>query len=248
MQSKFSLYDFLGYIIPGAFLTMLLVYLIGGILGKGEVLLTYVNGVGETIIFLVVSYVVGHVVQARGRMIEEKEKDAWGGYFSMQFLRSENDFYTSELKRILKQEAKSQFGLTVDLPDIILPTQEQKDKRYQEIFNLCYALVVQKGLSMQVDIHNAVYGMFRGGLAVREAVIFVSAIAAMKHATVMGIYWRISGPALYEPEAINLIISLFLLSLSLGVGRFLRRRLRHFAQRFVDSVYRNFLVYRLSGR
>jgi hypothetical protein len=225
--------------------TALLVYFIGGMFGRPEILLTYLQGFGETIIFLVVSYVVGHVVQGRGRMIEQKEKDVWGGYFSVQFLRHDNSFYSPDFKNMLKKAAQSQFGLAVDLAGNEV-TQEQKDKRHQEVFELCYALVVQKGISGQVEIHNATYGMFRASLAAREVGIFLAAIAAIRHASLLGIYWYASGLAYYEPESTNLIISLLILVLLLGIGSFLKARLRHFAQRFVDSVYRNFAVYEVT--
>lgn len=242
MVNRFNFYDFLGYIIPGAFVTALLLYFIGSIFGRPEILLIYLQGFGETIVFLVVSYVVGHLIQARGRKIEQKEKDNWGGYFSVQFLKDDNTFYTSDFRNIVKKMAQSQFGLSVDLVGNEV-TQEQKDRRHQEIFDLCYAFVAQKGVSGQVAIHNAIYGMFRALLAVREVATFLAAVTTIRHASFLGIYWYASGPGYYQPESTHLIISLLFLLFFLGIGSFLRARLRHFAQRFVDSVFRNFMVY-----
>lgn len=245
MQAKLNFYDFLSYIIPGSLATILILYFIGSLLGMPSILVTYVSGFGETIIFLIVGYFIGHLIQARGRQIEMKEKDSWGGYFSVQFLREGNDFYTVDFKQNLKKNAESQFGLSVDLAGEKV-TQEQKEKRYQEIFNLCYDLVVQKGISRITDVHNGIYGMFRGALTLWEIGIVLSVISALRHAAFLAYHSYLLGLGYYEPETTQIIISVALLVFFLVTNRFLRTRLKHFGQRFVDSVYRNFLTYRLS--
>jgi len=245
LSNRFNFYDFLAYIIPGSVVTVLLVYFIGSICGNPGFLFTYVTGLSGSIIFLVIGYMAGHIIQARGRQIELKEKDKWGGYFSVQFLRNDNNFYTASFKKLIKEKTKSQFGIPVDLKGAA--TEENRNKRYQEIFNLCYELILQKGISGRTNIQNAVYGMFRGAIAAREVAIFLASVASLRHLTFLVIYLYASKSAYYyEPEILNATISLLLLAFFLGTGSFLRARFKHFAQRFVDSVYRSFITYQLT--
>jgi len=239
MASRFSFYDFLGYIIPGAFVTLLIMYTIGSIFGTLNQVFSYIGGLGETVIFLVISYLIGHLIQARGRQIELKEKDKWGGYFSIQFLRKDNDFYTSDFKNILKKQAKAQFGLPVD----IRGDQNQEDKRHQEIFNLCYAFVIQKGISRQTDIFSAVYGMFRALLVIREIAIFLFSILTLYNVINLVVIYNRYGWGWYQSESINLLVSSVLLAISLVSNKYLSARFQHFAQRFVGSIFQNFVAY-----
>jgi hypothetical protein len=242
MADRFNFYDFLGYIIPGAFVTLLFIYTIGSIFGTLNQIFSYISGLGETIIFLMISYLVGHLIQARGRQIELKEKDKWGGYFSIQFLREGNQFYTAKFKDILKKKAKAQFGLDVDISG------NQQDKRHQEIFNLCYAFVVQKGVSRQTDIFNAIYGMFRALLAIREIAVFLFSVLTLYNIVTLSIVFFNHGLGWYQAESINLIVSLVLLGISVVSYKYLSSRFQHFAQRFVDSIFQNFLIYVLTNK
>lgn len=247
MSNRLNFYDFLSYIIPGSLAVFLVLYFMGSILGTPGVLISYVSGFGETIVFLIVGYFAGHLIQARGRQIELRQKDEWGGYFSIQFLRESNDFYTADFRRTLKRNAESEFGLPVDIAGNGV-IQEQKDKRYQEIFNLCYDFVVQKGVSRSTDIHNGIYGMFRGAIVVWEIGIFVALVAAVRHAAFLGYRFYSMGVSYHEPETTQLIIGIVLLVFFLGTKRFLKARFKHFGQRFVDSVFRNFLAYHSGGQ
>jgi len=242
MSNRSNFYDFLSYIIPGSLAVLLLLFFIGSIFGTPGVLISYVSGFGETIVFLIVGYFAGHLIQARGRQIELKEKDEWGGYFSIQFLRESNDFYTADFKGTLKRNAESEFGLPVDIADNSV-TQEQKDKRHQEIFNLCYDFVVQKGISRSPDIHNGIYGMFRGAMVVWEIGITLALVTTVRHAAFLGYHFYSMGVSYHEPETTQLIIAVVLMAFFLGTKRFLKARFKHFGQRFVDSVFRNFLTF-----
>ena len=67
MTSRFSLYDFLGYIIPGAILLLAVIYWTESVLEFDLVTVGSISGVGQTTLFLIVAYLVGHLMQAFGR-------------------------------------------------------------------------------------------------------------------------------------------------------------------------------------
>jgi hypothetical protein len=245
VANRFNFYDFLGYIIPGSFVAVLLVYAIGAICGDAALFLKYASGVGETIIFLVLGYLIGHLIQARGKQIEDKEKKSWGGFFSVRFLKENDLHYMPDYKKLLKENAAQHFDLSVDLSGEGI-TDEMKDHRYQDIFDLCYEFDIQKGISRQVDTHNAIYGMFRGMLAVREIGIALASIVTLRNIIVMANYWFAKAQVNYDLEIPNLIIGVAILAFFITIGPFLQKRLEQVARRFADSVYRSFLAYCLT--
>jgi hypothetical protein len=240
VASKFNFYDFLGYIIPGSFLTLVFAYLLFSSLGETDVLVKNLSGFGETIIFLVIGYFVGHLIQVRGAWIEREEKKRWGGWFSIQFLRKDNNHYTEDFKRRLKESAEKQFGIV----EIKGGRKEIRDRRYQEIFQLCYTSVVQKGASGQADIFNAICLMLRGILAVCEVVAIIAGLAVVFDIYQLINYWRESAMTYFMGELPSLAIAAAILAIALflRLRPVLRDRLKHFAELFVDSIYRNFVV------
>ena len=244
MTSRFSFYDFLGYIIPGAILLLAVIYWAESVLGFDLVTVGSISGVGQTTLFLIVAYLVGHVMQALGQQLEVREIGRWGGYFSVQFLRPDSTFYTDDFRRKLLDAADDTFHLA-PLEDP--PDDQARDKRLQEIFGLCYAYVTQRGIAQYAEIHNATYGFFRGTLVLWISVIVLFSIAELRHVSV-----AVASAFDYSQISIDEVkwhiaiagVAVILATCTLPL---LRDRFAHFGRRFVDAVYRSFYAFVVSG-
>jgi hypothetical protein len=219
-------------------LLLVVTYVAEFTLGFDVVTVQSISGVSGTVLFLIVSYLVGHLVQTFGREIEALEKRRWGGYFSIQFLRASDKFYSPHFKRRLRTLAQRMFGLP--------PLDEADDQKCQEMFNLCYSLVAQNNACTHAELHNATYGMLRGILAVWYLIIPLFVVSVVRHSTVaigsFAGWWDASFSEVGWHLALTLLLSL----LGLAAIPFLRNRFAHFGRRFVDAVYRSFYVYAIS--
>jgi len=239
MISKLTFYDFLGYIVPGSILLLILVYWAESVVEFDLITVGSISGTGETVLFLVVAYLAGHLIQVAGRRFELSEKGKWGGYFSVQFLRPDSSYYSAEFRERLLGRVHETFD--------IAPLQDEgdekaRDGRLQEIFNLCYTLVVQRGISQHADIHNAIFGMFRGVIVLWLFAIALFTIAVLRHSAV-----TVASVLDYNETPIDevkwhLVVTGLAAFAAVATLGSLRDRFRHFGQRFVDAVYRSFYV------
>jgi hypothetical protein len=244
MTSRFSFYDFLGYIIPGAILLLALTYWAESVVKFDLVTVGSVSDVGQTTLFLIVAYLVGHLMQAFGREFEKREARNWGGYFSVQFLRPDATFYTEDFKSQLLDAIRGTFGLT---PLVDAPDSEMRDRRLQEMFNVCYTYVIQRGIGQHAEIHNATYGFFRGALVLWLVVIPLFFIAVLRHAAIAVASGLDYNQTPFDEVKWHLVVSGTAVLLAGATYPFLRERFKHFGWRFVDAVYRSFLVSVSSG-
>lgn len=244
MTSRFSFYDFLGYIIPGAILLLAVIYWAESVLEFDLVTVGSISGVGQTTLFLIVAYLVGHLMQAFGRRFEVRETERWGGYFSVQFLRPDDTFYTDDFKGKLLDAIHTTFGLA---PLADPPDDEARDRRLQEMFAICYTYVIQRGIAQHAEVHNATYGFFRGSLVLWLSVIVLFFLAELRHASV-----AVASALDYNQTPIDdvkwhLVIAGVAVLLATFTLPLLRDRFAHFGRRFVDAVYRSFYAFVSSG-
>ncbi len=241
MQPRFNFYDFVGYIIPGTLGTLFTVAFLNRVLGVGELSLDSISGFSGTLLFLILIYFVGHVIQALGRIVEQKEVERWGGWPSERFLRPEDTRYSSEFKEQLLGTAMEYFTVK---PVTAEAGSERIRQWRQELFGLCYALIVQKGVAQHTETYNGIYGLWRGLLVSFYVGFWVFLVESLKHVWwIASIATTTGGDGIsrvqLEPFALSVIATLFF-GMSLP---FARSRFKHFGERFVDSVYRNFLAY-----
>ncbi len=240
MQNKFNFYDFVGYVIPGSLACVFILWLFAGLFAF--TIPIEVKSVGESILFLGLAYFVGHLVQAYGNSIETKSVNKWGGWFSEQFLRDENSYYTPIFKSALRDAMKSVFGETAEFGG----NDESHKARRQELFNLCYTLIVQEGAALHTEIFNGVYSLYRGMLAATNIGIVVSLSIIIKQVILLLLtlcksnvmsnpFWHFSD--FHLSLGIGVFIFLFLIRQALGT------RFKRFAQHFANSVYRSFYVW-----
>lgn len=240
MHNKFNFYDFIGYVIPGSLGCVFLYWLINGFFGFYFYL--EFKSIGESILFLALAYLIGHLIQTYGNLIEKSAVREWGGWFSEQFLRDDNSYYTTAFKSALRESIKTVFHESAELGT----NDETQRQRRQELFNLCYALIVQEGVALHTEIFNSVYSLYRGLIAATNVAIVVSAVITVKYILLLLLpFFRVSIPLshFWSFSVFHLGIGISTLILSLLVRIPLKERLKRFAQYFANSVYINFYAW-----
>lgn len=243
MTSRFSFYDFLGYIIPGAILLLAVIYWAESVLEFDLVTVASISDVGQTTLFLIVAYLVGHLMQAFGRRLEKTEAKS-SGYFSVRFLRPDATFYTQDFKKQLLDAIQETFALT---PLVDPPDNETRDRRLQEMFNVCYTYVIQRGIGQHAEIHNATYGFFRGALVLWLVVIPLFFVAVLRHASIAVASALDYNETPFDEAKWHLVVAGMAVLLAGVTYPIVRERFQHFGRRFVDAVYRSFFVSVSSG-
>lgn len=167
METKFNYYEIIGYVIPGAIFIWAFTIL-SRIFGSSLDFI-FQNNLQSIVFILSLSYMVGHLIQGLSKKYEKYLIKIWGGLPSVRFLRKEDEFYTSEFKKNLKEAIIKYFSLDAYSnechPSIL-------DKRYQDMFYQCYSFVDQKCLTEQHKSFNATYGFFRG-IAIISIIFFL---------------------------------------------------------------------------
>lgn len=240
MHNKFNFYDFIGYVIPGSLGCVFLYWLIDGFFGFS--LHLEVKSIGESILFLALAYFIGHLIQAYGNTIEKSAVREWGGWFSEQFLKDDNSYYTPAFKRALRESIKTVFGESAELGT----NDETQRPQRQELFNLCYTLIVQEGAALHTEIFNGVYSLYRGMIAAINIAIVVSAVITVKHILLLILpLFKVSvtSSPFWFFSVFHFGVGLSTLIFSLLVRIPLRERLKRFAQYFANSVYVNFYAW-----
>lgn len=237
MESKFNFYDFVGYIIPGAIFVLILYWFLYGFFGFTIQFDTI--ELFSTVVFLSISYFVGHLLQGIGSYFTNGKKGNKEGLFrtkkySCDFLKDDNDFYSLEQKKEIKKKIKEVFNIDLESENV-------DEKRIKEAFYLCYSLIVQEKIAAHTEIFNGFYSFFRGlklttffGAIVNLLILLEQVILCKcKIASVLPIKYQI-----------NLLIISFVLLVFFVISYLVSRyRCDDFSKHFANSVYRSFLVY-----
>lgn len=250
MVKKFSSYDFFGYIIPGAVLILFLSW-------TSTCLFRYtfplgLTSIGDSILFLVLSYAAGNLLCILANQLMDMRIKQWGGWWSVKFLRKDDTKYSPSFKIKLRNAIKDCFKVNIEPSKkerMFAPTPEElkilDDKKKQEAFNLCYTLVIQKRIAAHTEIFNTFYGLYINMLTV----LFIGAALAF-----FIVLKNIAGWILikYNPDLMIPMLLFdefeFIIALALGTVfalmiKPMETRFIRFAESFVDSVYRSFLVW-----
>lgn len=145
MKKEFSFYEFVGILVPAAIF-----------LFCGQLLYEHVHNTrfvdfsvfGETVLFLIVCYGVGHLMQSFGNLFESLIWIIYGGK-PTNWLTKKNRFgkilYEESLNQRIEEKVKQKFGDGL--------------KNYGRIV---HNFIYQKGKTERIDIFNGNYSLFRG--------------------------------------------------------------------------------------
>jgi len=166
-MKKFDFYEFAGILSPGAIAIFGISKLHPdlGLILSGEKL-----GLGDLGIFVILSYVAGHLLQAFGNVIERVWWFLWRGM--------PTDWIRSGQRELL---AKTQLAnLPIKLKDILQINCDSGisglgKRDWYSITRQIYSAVQFSGRAERIDIFNGTYGMFRG-IAASLLVIVAAAL------------------------------------------------------------------------
>lgn len=153
MKREFSFYEFVAILVPSTILLYASQVIIELVYQKQIV---DFGKLGETGIFIVVCYGVGHIIQSLGNFFESIIWFAYGG-MPTKWLTHKNRFnkylFEQSLNQKVVEKVKSKFGDDVE-----------------DYGRLTYNLLFQKDKTKRIDIFNGNYSLFRG-LAVSFLII-----------------------------------------------------------------------------
>jgi hypothetical protein len=150
---KASIYDILGYFLPGLLVILVLILLFLNY--DVKYLFEEIKRLSTTEIMLaiIIAYIIGHLIQSISNILENiflklPLLKYISGAPSYQYLSESNKFYSNEFKKLIINAAKE-----------IFKSENLKEK---ELFNLCYSLILQKGETYRIELFVSLYGFYRG--------------------------------------------------------------------------------------
>ncbi len=156
MTTRFSLYDFIAVLIPGL-LFIWAVSSFSDLLGI-TINISLTGGLAETSVLIALAYVTGLLLQGISQGITEKIlTKIWGGFPSARWFLQEDNKFSKGYKEKIFQLVQKKFNMALDSGG----SRDERMKKNQEIFYLCYNAVDKAKLSERPQLFNAQYGLFR---------------------------------------------------------------------------------------
>lgn len=164
MSSKFDAYEIIGVIMPGS------VFLFGlALLFPDLKSLFFEQGfsVGDLGLFLVLSFVAGHLIQAAGNLIEGVIWKPFGGMPTDWLIKNPQKLLHDTQVERLRQAVKNDFDCDL---------QRLSPAQWAAIVREIYAAVQAKGDTTRIDSFNRTYGLMRGVTATLGALTVLALI------------------------------------------------------------------------
>jgi hypothetical protein len=180
MIERLNFYDLYGYLLPGAFLLFLLWLPFGAVTHTWPP-----NEVTSALIAIVVSYIVGHLLQGLTRQILPSDVPGTGRAPSNVLLDEGEsplpgkDRLLEAVRGQLKARIRSEFGLDVSDLDSQIPKTSndwgQREKTRQQAFFMCRRTVLMTGVPSYAEQFHGLYAFMRGlaGASFVAAVYYV---------------------------------------------------------------------------
>jgi hypothetical protein len=149
-MDKFDLYEFIGVVAPGS------VLLFGGILLFPAVQAIFgVEGIdlGGLGIFLLLSFVAGHLLQAVGNLLEILLWRTFGGMPTDWVLQPGQHLLEQTQLERLRRRCSREFEVELERVD---------PRRWATLVREVYAIVKKGGATDRIDAFNRTYGFMRG--------------------------------------------------------------------------------------
>lgn len=147
-MKQFDYYEFTAILVPGAAFLMSLGFIFPDELGE-----KYLEGasLGDLGIFVIASYVAGHILQAFGNIYERIVWKIAGGQPTEWILNNENGLLSSQQTKTLKDKIQSDLKIQFDdQTRVVMPLTRQ-----------VYIYLKRQQRTARVDIFNANYGLNR---------------------------------------------------------------------------------------
>jgi hypothetical protein len=234
MQSKLNFYDFAGYIIPG-FLLMLFLWWF--LLSCFYISLDIkIESIQESIVVIVVVYLLGHIIQIFGRRFEDKLMRVDGIWFSERYLSDSDECFTPYFKSELRKAMESVFGK----PTYVGNNDNNHKKRRKELFNLCISLIAQGKADSLSQIYLGICGLFRGIYVTIGIGIFTGIIIIVKELLVLFFPLISTSIPIHTFSSLQLGIDIVIFASLLFLKNPIRERFIYFSEKYAESVYYSF--------
>jgi hypothetical protein len=153
-MKSFDFYEFTGVLIPGVVVLYVSALIIPALsfISRDQTI-----SIGSLALFVILSYVAGHLVQALGNLVERGFWKVLGG-FPSDWSRTKKKFLLTD-NQMAQLEDRVQEMLAHPTPRAIL---DFKKEEWFGITRQIYVAVQGTGKSHRVDTFNGNYGMFRG--------------------------------------------------------------------------------------
>jgi hypothetical protein len=235
MLDKFNFYDLLGYLLPGATVALTLYWV--STYAFGLQLPALQTDFGGSAFFLGLSYLVGQIVHGVGSLWEQSINKPYGGRrVSERLLLPETDpvalhKFSPELKARIFAAATAVFAVANDP---------------REVFEQCYALVVQKSLAMHTEIFLALNGLARSML-VASSIGVVLGVWLVANQLMLHAVRALGAPvastgiwSLSQPQLVSGSVAIVAFGVAIPL---MYRAFGRFRNYFAESVYYNFLAW-----
>lgn len=156
MTARFSLYDFIAVLIPG----LLFIWATSSFSDLVGITMnvSLTGGLAETSVLIALAYVTGLLLQGISQGITEKVlTKIWSGFPSARWLLQEDNKLSKSYKEKIFQLVQKKFNIAVESGG----SRDERMKKNQEIFYLCYNAVDKAKMSERPQLFNAQYGLFR---------------------------------------------------------------------------------------
>lgn len=150
-QSQFNAYEYIGVIAPGAVLSL------GVILLWPETKELFFNinvSVGELGLFLIISYVAGHLLQSIGNAIEKVLWKCFGGM--------PTDWVRSDKQTLISSQQRTKLESIIQQSQSIQSLESLNAQQWYSIVREMYIDVEKADRTSRVDSFNRTYGLLRG--------------------------------------------------------------------------------------
>jgi hypothetical protein len=237
MLDKFNFYDFLGYLIPGASV-VLTIYWVGR-WAFGIPFPDLQTDLGSSILFLGISYGAGHLVQGFGGMYEDGLNRRYGGH------RLSGRLLLPPCEDGLPERERFSTPLIVRIHKSAKAVFKAADKP-SEVFEQCYALVVQQGLAQHTEVFLALNGLCRGMVVASGFGLLAATLVAWKQRTLIDLSaagFRIPDSGTWSASRPQLVLAIVALAGLVVAGRMFQHEFDQFRSYFAKSVYYNFLAW-----
>jgi len=145
MKKEFSFYEFVGILVPGVIFLYSL-HLIIEVAVQKQII--DFDKIGESIIFIIICYGLGHILQAAGNIFELIIWFIYGGV-PTQWLSNKNRFGNNLFDEKFNKTVVNKITVTFG-------------ENIKDYGKLCYNLLFDKEKTKRIDIFNSNYSLFRG--------------------------------------------------------------------------------------
>jgi len=255
MQKRYRLGQFLRYIVPGAMILLFAGHFTYTVLKLTEVNISLDKldllqlQIPLLLLFLLLSYFLGHFVQAYG-LIKERRQDPRGWWFySLRYLHDPQADCSQALQERLRTAIEKDFNLAVTEGE-----GDEAEKLHRDIYHLYHSTLIQAGKNQQPEVYRELDTFNHAAAAVCKVGFLFFVAEALWYLIYLG--WNLSHQLSVLPMAIPAQVDLilgFLISLILGMillkgAEFFEQRYERTARGLVEMVFKNYYVHHLETK